>query len=206
MQNMKMVKKLLFKFYKSSFNATTADIQSMRRCLNCDVSVLILVKQIEQGMQIPKCLYQLDGSKIVVVGAVTFVKSHHGGENTNNAVSAFVSWLASAIPGTPAPKVLTGWRRNGFGIFLLVHVVKCCCASWEGKIPKTVSIYLQSTEAAAYHFYRACGFRQINSANSNGMDLLPVALQAKMDRGSSPFIPKNYGSTSSPSVCQRGRT
>jgi len=189
MQKIAKAKKRLLQFYSNSFNYSTDDKRSIRQCINHDLSIMILAKKRKEGEKQPRNLLESTGTDVVVVGAVTFVST---AKNTPAASPVFISWLAIAVPETPAPVVLTGWRRNGFGLFLLIHVIKLCCVQGDSTTWKNVDLYLQCTEEAAFNFYSACGFRQINDDNDPGEAQLPDALKFVMMAGSQPFITRDY--------------
>ncbi len=42
-----------------------------------------------------------------------------------------------------------------------------------------VEVFLQSTTPQDFHFYRSCGFKQINLQNENNCELLPLSLQER---------------------------
>jgi hypothetical protein len=49
------------------------------------------------------------------------------------------------------------------------------------KVHEGVEIFLQSTTPQAFHFYRSCGFKQINLRNVDNRELLPPSLQERQE-------------------------
>jgi hypothetical protein len=73
--------------------------------------------------------------------------------------------VAQTYPNMPLG--VDSWRRLGIGRFMIVIIIKCLTMAvlhHQGKTEtnKVLEIFLQSTTPQAFHFYRSCGFKQIN--------------------------------------------
>jgi hypothetical protein len=71
-----------------------------------------------------------------------------------------------------------GWRRQGFGLFML----KCMIKSVYARLPsvQALDVYLQCYEPQSYNCYAKLGFVQINTAFVDGFELLPDHLQKSL--------------------------
>ena len=88
----------------------------------------------------------------------------------------FISLLGVANSDSKSfyPSGLNSWRRNGFGLFLLIHVIK---QSLSSKDVEHIGIFLQCQEASALQFYSKIGFHRMNTHSGDGYELLPLHMQ-----------------------------
>ncbi len=81
-----------------------------------------------------------------------------------------LTWMAVAQTYPNMPLGVDSWQRLGIGRFMIVIIIKRLTMAFlhhKGKIETNkvlegVEIFLQSTTPQAFHFYRSCGFKQIN--------------------------------------------
>jgi hypothetical protein len=122
---------------------------------------------------------------ILVVGAVTFCE---GKLSVSSVRPTLILWLAVADfyytnKGGLGPSALgTSWRRQGFALFLIIHVIKRCLVvkgGYVGDFPIPVAVYLQCTVKLSVQFYLSCGFVCINNKDkdNDGFHSLPESLQ-----------------------------
>ena len=90
-------------------------------------------------------------------------------------VSCAVSWLLIAGHETVHPSEISGWRRQGLGLFMFICMIKHCYV--VGSNDDVVNIFLQWVEAKALNFYMKLGFQRINGKYDDGFQDLPIALQ-----------------------------
>ncbi len=140
-----------------------------------------------QKQILPKKLYSIDNAKdnAMVLSAACFC---HGTEA--EVGMGFLLWTAVAqtYPNMPLG-VDSSWRRLGIGRFMIVIIIKrltMALLHHQGKtetneVLEGVEIFLQSTTAQAFHFYRSCGFKQINLQNEDHCKLLPPSLQERQE-------------------------
>jgi hypothetical protein len=90
----------------------------------------------------------------------------------------FLTWMAFAQTYPGMPLGVDSWPRLGIGCFMIVIIIKCLTMALLHNQGKTeTKIFLQSTTPQAFHFYRTCGFKQINLQNKDNRELLPPSLQ-----------------------------
>ena len=85
---------------------------------------------------------------------------------------AVVLWLMVAKHESIHPTEIDGWRCQGFGLFLIIAMIKHCFAVHSTEVKK-VEVYLQCYEAASFDFYNHIGFVKINKHYNDGFALLP---------------------------------
>jgi GNAT superfamily N-acetyltransferase len=138
-----------------------------------------------------------DPKTLMVIAAVTFKE----GNALTTVRPALVLWIGvqdSHRGNCDAPLCMSRlWRRQGFGIFLLIHVIKRCIyynieAGKFGYVtqvyPTPVDLYLQCTTSYAYHFYLSAGFIHVNNMHSDGWEFLPICLQDALRESPQSFI------------------
>jgi hypothetical protein len=124
---------------------------------------------------------------------------------------AFIIFLGVSNKHSTAPKCLGSWRRQGFAIFMIVHVIKFCASRRDTKTDKdtkfessldqvakdSLSIYLQcSSDAEAFQFYVRLGFVHINKdVEDDGIYMLPIELMESLGQGSDLAF-RHFASTS----------
>ena len=89
-----------------------------------------------------------------VVAAITFCRTVPSRKERHN-IAAFISWLHVAKHDALHPSQINGWQRQGFGLFLIIALIKHCSAVDD--IAKTVEIYLQAFEPSALNFTPCLG-------------------------------------------------
>ena len=184
---------ILAKSYLSTFNQNDEDEESIMTATTTDKSIMLVAMKLSFGSKIPKIASKAK-CPVVVVAAVTY---RHGllvdATTTPETIKpdlskVIITWFHTAGPSCEIrPTYMQSWRRHGFGTFMLIHVIKrnICDQLTLNKETRTdkgeVDVYLQSTQAAAFHFYTACGFRWMNDDSKekdDGFKLLPASLQA----------------------------
>ena len=175
----KNVVNALTDFYSSLFDPNDQDRKSMKSSIPNDESIIIVAYRCETQKPPTNFIKQGKKQNYIIVGAVTFRRKYftHPGP-------VFVTWFGVAGYRVPAPHCLRQWRRNGFGILLLVHVIKRCSTNCGMDYPSDVSIYLQCTEETAFQFYTSCGFIPLKDKNKscNNFSLLPKELQSCVNK------------------------
>ena len=69
------------------------------------------------------------------------------------------------------PSQDNGWRRQGFGLFFIIAMIKYCYA--VDNAAKTVAIFLQCFEPSAFNFYTMLGLIQMNDHYDDGFGMIP---------------------------------
>ena len=97
-----------------------------------------------------------------------------------------LSWFAvksnDSMPMPPA--AFHGWRRKGFGLFMMKCIIKYVYANQLQT--KACDVYLQCVESQSFNFYSTIGFVQINRTYDDGFELLPKHLQRCLVNESNP--------------------
>jgi hypothetical protein len=119
---------------------------------------------------------------MIFVAAITFC--HCPEEKNPLKVAASVSWLKNVVKDGMHPTTLTGWQRQGFGLFMIISMIKYIITNKRYKQPvggirksTDASVFLQSAQASPFQFYVMIGFQQLNKRFKDGFELLPVELQ-----------------------------
>ena len=200
-------------FYKRVFATNPNDLRSVEHAVQNDWTVLILTTKLPSQMDPPKSFEGLRRRTIVlVVGAVTF---REGRLPVSTSVRpALISWLAVADfyyhnEGGPGPSALglNSWRRQGFALFLIIHVIKRCSVvkgGYVGDFPIPVAVYLQCTVKLAVQFYMSCGFVRINNKDKDddGFDCLPESLQQALLERAPPCLFIKYDHSNGHPPCR----
>jgi hypothetical protein len=110
------------------------------------------------------------------VAAITFQSAVNPDDPTD--VSAFVSWLVVSMKKDGVPSSIDGWRRQGFGLFMIITAIKICYKIYQTKQRKmSVILYLQSQEMASLQFYTNIGFQSLCGHFHDGFEKLPKHVQ-----------------------------
>ena len=143
-------------------------------------TILVVAKHMKASTKCPPFHAQ---ANFIIVAAITF--RHCQGEQNPLKVSAAISWILVVRNKMMHPKCLSGWHRQGFGLFMIIAMIKYVYSMYTPKqLPgqshasPELDIYLQSYDPSAYHFYvMLAGFKQMNSKFKDGFELLPNELQ-----------------------------
>lgn len=165
---------LLKNFYEKAFSPTEATVNSISLAVQHEISFMLVALKCPLSHDV-KPFWQEDTRSLKIVAAITF--SHCGNSMAIGSVDVYMSWLnvaANAMKPLP-PNPLKGWRRQGFGLFLIKCMLKYCYAI--NKNTKAVDVYLQCYEPQAFNCYSMIGFVKINGKHDDGFDLLPQSLQ-----------------------------
>jgi hypothetical protein len=180
-------------FYMDGFEPNPVTEASIAIAVENEITLMILARKIKKGSAF-NTMWQ-NPSSTVSVAAITF--RHSVDKSSPSDVATFVSWLAVSMQKKGLPKSIDGWRRKGFGLFMIIASIKVCFSIYQNPIeskpaartkPKTdksnqdrppmlLHIYLQSQEIASTQFYIMIGFQTINGKFADGFELLPLHLQ-----------------------------
>ncbi|KAI2490595.1 hypothetical protein MHU86_23969 [Fragilaria crotonensis] len=163
-------KELALKFYVSGFAPKSTTTSSIRVALENQITIMIVTKKKAGPIHTWKPMWEEKNQGMKVVAAVTFSRTFPSRKERHD-VAAFISWLLVAKHDATHPTQINGWRRQGFGLFLIIAMIKYCYAN--DIACKTVEIFLQSYEPSAFHFYTMLGFKQINDHFDDGFSMLP---------------------------------
>ena len=168
-------------FYVKEFNGTFEDMHCINMALLFDPTIMIVGR--------PLCANEVPGfsksisrtKEVVVISAITFRNG-----TGNECGSSYVVWLLVAPSSASKPLQITSWRRQGFGRFMLIMLIKRSTIELLHFLEqpvcqepiKGVDIYLQYTQVDAQAFYQSCGFVRINDSTSSGFELLPKSISA----------------------------
>lgn len=163
-------KELALKFYVSGFAPKSTTTSTIRVALENEITIMIVTKKKAGPIHTWKPMWEEKNQGMKVVAAVTFCRTFPSRKERHD-VAAFISWLLVAKHDTLHPTQINGWRRQGFGLFLIIAMIKYCYAN--DNATKTLEIFLQSYEPSAFHFYTMLGFKQINDHFDDGFSMLP---------------------------------
>ena len=167
-------------FYKSIFTRETNDLKSMKTSVLFDPSIMLVALKSKNpsppGTVMGNKKKRREFSTSVVVSCITFRPS-----NRDKPGPVFITWLGVAPYNAQAPVCMKQWRRNGFGQFSLIQVIKRLSVNNEQK-PTDVPIYLQCTEESSFQFYTSIGFVELSDDNENGLTHLPDSLRKVVDK------------------------
>ena len=171
----------LKKFYQDLFLNTMETRKTIALAVDHDIS-FVIVGQLCDSDSIVTPFWQANKQSLKVISAVTFrpvlvttgVPKH---------VNVHVSWLGvkGNVSQPPPPEGHQGWRRQGFGLFMLQCLIKAMYAG--NPLTETVDIYLPCCERQTNHCYRKLGFQQLNEFSisgkliSDGFEQLPMEMQ-----------------------------
>ena len=114
-------------------------------------------------------MWDEENQAMKIVAAVTLSRTFPSRKERND-VAAFISWLLVAKHDALHLSQINGWRRQGFGLFLIIAMIKYCYAVDD--LVKTVEIYLQSFEPSAFNFNTMLEFKQMNNPYDDGFGML----------------------------------
>ena len=188
MRDFRWGQNLAIDFYRSEFSGDANDAIAFTTAVSFDVTIMILgfpIGKKEDASSVFKgtIARRKDG---VVIAAVTYRSGTEAECGT-----ALILWFLVSPSGGRKPSQVSSWRRRGFGRFLLLIVIKRLTLSLLHfmEMPgchmplSGVDIYLQSVQPHACSFYHACGFVQINSDGTSGLELLPKSIGDNIIRG-----------------------
>ncbi len=131
---------------------------------------MIVTKKKAGPMDTWKPMWEEKNKGMKIVATITFSRTALSWKERRD-VAAFISWLLVAKHDAMHPSQINGWRRQEFGLFLIIAMIKQCYA--VDNIAKTVEIYLQAFEPSAINLYTMLGFQQLNNHYDDGFGMLP---------------------------------
>ena len=151
----------LSKFYRQAFSNTEATRKNIDLAISRQTSMMIiLIKCCAE--YVVKRFSQESKKSLRIIAAATF--GHAGAQNVWTKVDMHLPWFAvKSNESMPLPPPgFVGWRRKGFGLFMLKCMIKYMYAT-QSHIKKC-DVYLQCYEPESFNFYSKVGFVQINQA------------------------------------------
>lgn len=160
-------------FYNDSFEPRPVTQASIALAVRKSMTIMVVGKKVKKNTPFNNMWSQ---KSFVPVAAITFQSSVNPDDPTD--VSAFVSWLVVSMKKDGVPSSIDGWRRQGFGLFMLIASIKICYKNYQTQQRKmSVILYLQSQEMASYQFYTNIGFQSLCGHFQDGFDKLPKHVQ-----------------------------
>ena len=116
-------------FYLNGFHADEATTKSINQAIQTETTIMILVKHASGGKASKKktniTIKEFHLTKgLKVIAAITFHQCMEKEDKRN--VSCAVSWLLIVGHKTVHPSEISGWRRQGFGLFMFICMIKHC--------------------------------------------------------------------------------
>ena len=162
--------KLLTGFYQKGFTNSAHTKACIIWAVTYHTSIMIVVSKVVEP-DVP--FADRKDIHLRIIAAITFAPGHVRTNKTK--VDAFISWclVANALPNVHPPDSET-WRKHGFGLFLIIAVIKYCQAFSMMSPVKSVELYLQCCEPEAIQFFLNIGFQQmIPKEDADGYKMLP---------------------------------
>ena len=118
----------LSKFYRKLFSDTDATEKTIDMAIQRGLSMMVILIKCRSETIIRSCAKESKKS-LRIIAATTFY--HASPYKKPSQVDVHLSWLAVKHTGTlpSPPKPFQGWRRQGFGLFLLKCMIKYIYAS-----------------------------------------------------------------------------
>jgi hypothetical protein len=201
---LKWAQQVAINFYKDIFLPNEKDFRSIEDAVQHNKTVMIIVVHSDSSAKKAPTFVGTDEKNMTTVASVTFKEGINNDSNLKGKPRpALILWIGVQDPrhgNCDAPADMNkSWRRQGFGIFLLIHVIKHCIfnkhasrmdyeSSSAKEYPASVDIYLQCTIQSAYQFYLSVGFIHINNSTNDGWALLPASLQNVLSSAPHSFI------------------
>jgi hypothetical protein len=157
-------------FYNDGFEPTPVTQASIALAVRKSMTSIMVVALKEKKNTPFKNMWSQ--KSFVPVAAITFQSSVNYDDPTD--VSAFVSWLVVSMDKDGVPSSVDGWRRQGFGLFMIISDIKICYKIYQTEQNKmSVVLYLQSQEMASLQLYTRIGFRCLSGKFHYGFGELP---------------------------------
>jgi hypothetical protein len=140
-------------FYTGLFEKSKTITEKINRAVANDKTIMIVALRLSPGTEVGNSFSKY--SKLIVVSAVSYQTFQSPTDKA--AMDVFVSLMGVANDKTICPSQLQAWRRNEFGLFMFIQLIKRCAS-----IPAItkIAIYLQCQEASSFQFYTKVGFRR----------------------------------------------
>ena len=160
-------------FYTGLFEKSKIITEKINCAVANDKTIMIVALRLSPGTEVGNSFSKY--SKLIVVSAVSYQTFQSPTDKA--AMDVFVSLMGVANDKTICPSQLQAWRRNEFGLFMFIQLIKRCAS-----IPAItkIAIYLQCQEASSFQFYTKVGFRRLNSYFDDGFDKLPVHMHLSL--------------------------
>ena len=182
-------KELVFKFYSNGFTAGEPTASCIKMALEHEVTIMIVAKKMKTPPTEWKNMWEEKNVGLKIVGAITFSRTTASRKQRAD-VAVFISWLLIAKHDSVHPSQTDGWRRQGFGLFMIIAMIKYCFGESK-EFAKTVDVFLQCVEPSAFHFYSMLGFKQLNTHFDDGYAMLPLHVRAYLSATSNTSSKKN---------------
>ena len=171
-------KALVAKFYANGFTAGEPTMSCINMALDHDITIMIVAKKMKTPRTEWKPMWEEKNVGLKIIGAVTFSRTTPSRKKRSD-VAVYISWLLIAKHEAIHPSQIDGWRRKGFGLFMIIAMIKFCFAE-SLDFAKNVDVFLQCYEPAAFTFYKMLGFKMINTHFDDGYALLPPHVKADL--------------------------
>jgi hypothetical protein len=131
-------------FYTGLFEKSKAITEKINRAVANNKRIMIVALSLSPGTEVGNSFSKY--SKSIAVSAVSYQTFQSPTDKA--AMDVFVSLMGVANDKTICPSQLQAWRRNEFGLFMFIQVIKRCAS-----IPAItkIAIYLQSFVVPVLH-------------------------------------------------------
>ena len=95
--------------------------------LDHHITIMIVAKKMKTPRTEWKPMWEEKNVGLKIIGAVTFSRTTSSRKQRSD-VAVYISWLLIAKHEAIHPSQIDGWRRKGFGLFMIIAMVKFCFA------------------------------------------------------------------------------